>query len=214
MLEIKKYTKNELSAVLGTNTKQAIDRKLRRYGAVFESTGRGKNLTYEIKEIPDIFKFYCITELNIPLSVNFEKFKCFCYYLLCDETFASFPIIEMQRIMSADGVQISRQTISNWIRYLSKAGYVALSISEFTYYAITKTEDDIKHYTEITKEKYSKGWGIYWDVKEKYNAGLAYKLMSDYVGGHPYKRPKIEHNIFYTKELEILIDLVNDWFLK
>ena len=63
MLEIRKYTKNELSAVLGTNNKQGIDRKLQRYGVEFVSYGWGQNLMYEIQEIPNRFKLYCITEI-------------------------------------------------------------------------------------------------------------------------------------------------------
>ena len=59
MLEIRKYTKNELSAVLGTNNKQGIDRKLQRYGVEFVSTGRGQNLIYEIQELSDRFKLSC-----------------------------------------------------------------------------------------------------------------------------------------------------------
>ena len=77
MLEIKKYTKNELSAVLGTNSKQSIDRKLQRYGIVFVSTGRGQSLIYDIQEVPDRFKLYCIMVMGMSASVNFEKFKYF-----------------------------------------------------------------------------------------------------------------------------------------
>lgn len=38
--------------------------------------------------------------------------------------------------------------------------------------------------------------------------------MRDYIGGHPYKCPEIEQNAIYKKEIETLINLVTDSFLK
>ena len=215
MLEIRKYTKNELSAVLGTNNKQGIDRKLQRYGVEFVSTGWGQNLMYEIQEVPDRFKLYCITEMGMSSLVNFEKFKYFCYYLFCDETFANFPIVEMEVILSEDGVHVSRQTISNWVDRLSRIGYIHIDRNtECIYYAITKTADGKKHYKEILREVYCKGWNMYWSNKSKIGTNAAYKMMYDYVGGHPYKRPKITENIFYSEQIQKLIELVNESFLE
>ena len=215
MLEIRKYTKNELSAVLGTNTKQGIDRKLQRYGVEFVSTGRGQNLMYEIHEVPNRFNLYCITEIGMSASVNFEKLKYFCYYLFCDENFADFPIVEMEAIMSEDGVHVSRQAISNWINRLSRIGYIHIDKkTDCVYYAITKSEDDKKHYKEISQEVYCKGWNLYWSNKNISGTNAAYKMMYDYVGGHPYKRPKITENIFYSDQIQKLIELVNESFLE
>ena len=211
MLEIKKYTMSEISAELGTNTKQGIDRKLERYGVKFVSTGRGQSLIYEIQEIQDRFKLYCITEVGMSASVNFEKFKCFCYYLFCDDNFADFPIVEMEVIMSDDGVPVSRQTISNWIERLNSVGYIHTDKqSDCSYYAITKLPNGRKHYTEIPQEKYCKGWNIYWSNKSQIGTNAAYTKMYDYVGGHPYKRPKLIENVFYSDEIQRLIDLINE----
>ena len=215
MLEIRKYTKNELSALLETNTKQGIDRKLQRYGIKFVSTGRGQNLMYEIQEVPDRFKLYCITEMGMSAVVNFEKFKYFCYYLFCDETFANFPIVEMEVIMSEDAVHVSRQTISNWLNRLSRIGYIHFDkTTECIYYAITKTPDGKKHYKEILQEVYCKGWNLYWSNKSKIGTNAAYTKMYDYVGGHPYKHPKIDQNIVYSQKIQKLIELVNESFLE
>lgn len=215
MLELRTYTINEMFAVLGTNTKQGIDRKLQRYGVGFVSTGRGRNLIYKIKNVPDRFKLYCITEMGMAAVTNFEKFKYFCYYLFCDETFAAFPIVEMEVIMSEDDIHVSRQTISNWLNRLSIIGYIHFDKStECLYYAITKTPDGKKHYTEVTKEVYCKGWNLYWSNKNKIGTNAAYTKMYDYVGGHPYKHPKIDQNIFCCEKIQILIDLVNESFLE
>ena len=215
MLEIRKYTKNELSTVLETNTKQGIDRKLERYGVKFVSNGWGQNLMYEIQEIPNRFKVYCITEMGMSPLVNFEKFKYFCYYLFCDETFANFPIVEMEVIMSEDGVHVSRQIISNWLNRLSRIGYIHFDkTTECIYYAITKTADGKKHYKEILQEVYCKGWNLYWSNKSKIGTNAAYTKMYNYVGGHPYKHPKIDQNIVYSKKIQKLIELVNESFLE
>ena len=215
MLEIRKYTKNELSAVLGTNDKQGIDRKLQRYGVEFVYTGRGQNLMYEIQKVPDRFKLFCITEMGISANADFTKLRNFCYYIFCDDKFAELPIVEMERIMSEDGVHVSRQTISNWIDRLSRVGYIYIDKNtECVYYAITKTADGKKHYKEILQEVYCKGWNLYWSNKNKVGTNTAYKMMYDYVGGHPYKRPKITENIFYTEQIQKLIELVNETFLE
>ena len=56
MLEKRTYTFQELSAYLGTNSKEATDRKLNNYKISYTSEGRGKSRIYTITEIPDRFK--------------------------------------------------------------------------------------------------------------------------------------------------------------
>ena len=59
MLEIRKYTKNELSAVLETNTKQGIDRKLQRYGVEFaESASYGEIKKWFLNTYPQIKEYH------------------------------------------------------------------------------------------------------------------------------------------------------------
>lgn len=215
MLEIKNYPISELSAVLGTNGKQNIDRKLERYGVKFVSTGSGQSRIYEIKEITNSFKLYCIIEMGMSAGVDFEKFKYFCYYIFCDESFADFPIVEMETIMSEDGVHVSRQTISNWMNRLSEIGYIHFDKNvDCIYYAITKTPDKKKHYAEISQEIYCKGWSLYWSNKEKIGTDAAYREMYNCVGGHPYKHPRIDKNGFYSEKIEELIDLISESFLE
>ena len=85
MLEVRKYSIAELSTILGSTGKQAIDRKLERYGVEYTSTGRGQSLVYDITKISDPFKVYCITKLGIPAQANFEKIRNLYYYFFCDE---------------------------------------------------------------------------------------------------------------------------------
>ena len=86
----------------------------------------------------------------------------------------------------ANKLDVSRQTISNWIDRLSRIGYIHIDKNtECVYYAITKTADGKKHYKEILREVYCKGWNLYWSNKNEVGTNTAYKMMYDYVGGHP-----------------------------
>lgn len=136
MIEIREYTKEEISAILHTNKKQGIDRKLNRYGIEFTSNGRGANLMYSINKITNPFKVYCITELELSANVDFEKFKYFCLYFLCDDEFQTYPIVEMEQRLRNSGIGISRQTISKSIRYFERLNYVTIFKNDCIYYAI------------------------------------------------------------------------------
>lgn len=213
MIEKRIYKKDEMFAILKSKNKQSANKKLKRYGVVFTTHGRGQNLTYEIQKITNPFKLYCIIELGISANVDFEKFKYFCLYLFCDDTFITFPRIEMERILRANDTPISRQTISKSIRYLQNNNYIEVFKNDCRYYVIDSLPNGEKSYTEIEHEKYKKGWQIYWDSKKIMGTGLSYWKMRKYIGGHPYKCPKIEQNAFYSKEIKTLIDLVTDTFL-
>lgn len=214
MLEIKEYTIKELSEILNSRGKQAIDRKLERYGIQFDSFGRGENRIYDIKEIPDPFKIFCITEMRVPAVVNFEKFRIFCYYFLCDDDFIRVPILEMVNILSIDGVAVSRQAIRKWIRYFERVNYILLDTTNCTYYAITESLEGRKCYTPIPREEYSKAWGLYWGNLEEYGARSAYQKMWNYLGGHPHKHPNIIQNGIYEQQLDTLLELVLESMLK
>lgn len=203
-----------MASILGTDSKQGIDRKLQRYGIVFESNGRGKNLTYDIKKINDYFKLYAITKLGITANADFTKIRNLYYYFFCCDGFAALPNVEKAQIMADEGVPVSRQTIKKWISYLKDINYIMFTESDCIYYAITKTGDNRKHYKEISRERYRQGWAKYWETDRTNGTRCAYAKMRAIVGGHPYKQPKIVHNGFFLKEMQELIDVINESFLE
>ena len=73
MLEIKDYTKPEMTAMFGTRDLQGLRRKMERYGIIFDVNGRGENAVFTIKEVPDPFKIYCLTELGFNGRTDFHK---------------------------------------------------------------------------------------------------------------------------------------------
>ena len=215
MLELKTYTLAEMSQILnGTNNKQSIIRKLERYGVEVETNGSGSTITFDVKSIADPFKIFCITELGIYAGTDFTKLANLYYYLFCSKEFIEKPLVEMERIMRTDNRPISRQTISKSISYLERAGYIHLDQADFNYYAIYYDDNGEKAYKTITKEQYNEGWKTYWENRDEVDSGFAYASMYDLIGGHPYKKPKIEYNAFYSEEIKRLIDAVNDAFFE
>ena len=213
MLEKREYTITELEKIINSTGKQAVDRKLRSRGVQFTSTGRGKNRIYTITQIPDPFKMYAIVKLGIPAQADFTKIRNIYYYLLCGEGFAENPLIEMERILEADGNTVRRQTISKWINYLRKIDYITYSASDFTYYVIRKLSNGEKEYEEIDAGTYKKGWAIYHHWKSIEGSKSAYSRMYNTINGHPYKRAKIIENAIYLDEINELIDMINNSFL-
>ena len=74
MIELKKYTIHEMSAILNSKGKQAIERKLKGYDIEFITSGRGDDVVFEITAIQNKFKVFCITEFNMPAQCGFERY--------------------------------------------------------------------------------------------------------------------------------------------
>ena len=210
MLEAKKYSVAELSAILGSTGKQAIDRKLERYGVEYTSSGRGSSLTYEITKISDPFKVYCITKLGIPAQADFEKIRNLYYYFFCDDGFADLPLIEMAEYMEAEGVPASRQFVTKWLEYLKHINYIHFDNRDCKYYAIEKTPSKEKICHEITRKEFGQAWAIYHQHKYTEGCACAYALMYNTLGGHPYKKPIYYENAIMFQEIQELIDIIID----
>jgi len=213
MLEVRKYPKTELSELLGTKSKQGIDNKLTTYGVKFSSCGRGDNRVYNIEEISDPFKVYCILKIGIPAQQNFDNIRILYYQLLNDEEFLKLPLTVKEEYMDSLNHHISRQSISKCIEYLEKAEYIHSDNSDCTYFSITKDRNGKRAAKEISKEMYLEGWKKYWNSKTYGDSDYAYFNMYSYVGGHPCKVPKTIQNGIYGDEIAKLTELVNQAYL-
>ena len=209
MFEKRNYPVAEMEELLNTSGKQNIDRKLRRYGVGFSSDGRGRRLVYTIESLPDPFKVYAIVKLGIPAQANFMKIRNLYYFLFCAEGFSDNPLIEMERIMDAEGIPMARQTITKWLNYLQHLDYITLSADNIKYYVIRKTSIG-REYNEVDAETYKKGWAIYHHWKMIEGSANAYCRMYNTIGGHPYKKPIYRQNALKYEEIEYLIDLIID----
>lgn len=215
MLENKDYPIAELEELIKTTGKQNIDRKLQRLNIKFSSSGYANRRIYTITHIPDDpFKIYAVIKLGIPAQANFTKIRNLYYLLFCAEGFSEAPLIEMERLMEAEGIPMARQTITKWINYLQHIDYITLSSGEFKYYVIRKLLLGKREYKEIDAETYKKGWAIYHHYKYIEGSQMAYSRMYNSIGGHPYKKPLIIENAILQKEIDELIEVVNESILE
>ena len=215
MLELRTYTKDEIIGVLGTKDREGIKRKLDGYGVEYSIEGWG-NYTLTITAINDPFRLFCITTLGIPAQADFDKLKILYYHLFCCPEFAALPYEVMaSKLREEDETDPpSNKTIGKWVAYLGKIDFFAFDKEDGIYYAIQKGKDGLRNCVEISKERYCTGWHIYWEYKTKEGTDLAYYRMFNYVGGHPYRKPKMKENAIYQKEIEQLIAILNDEYVK
>ena len=211
MLELRKYSFADLSAYLGSNENQAIERKLNSYGIQFSGDGRGQNKTYTITAIPDRFRVFCVFDLHLSPQTNYEKFRDFLFFLFRDDDFCGSPMEVMEEFLRIQGRGISRQTISNYIKRLDDRGLIHQG-GEFVYYRVFKQFGAQTHQV-ISKAEYCEAWKTYFECKAKhYDSRAAYRCMYNQFGGVPRKQRKIEQNAFTADILNTLEQLVMESF--
>ncbi len=209
MLKVGTYSIVELKQILGTKDKQGIDRKLDRYGVEYTSKGWADKREYTISKIADPFKLYCVVELGIPAQADFEKIRNLYYYFFCVEGFTDLPLVEMAKVMEAEGVKIARQTITKWIDYLRRLDYINFTKSDCAYYAISRKQGK-RICKEITRQEYNNAWCIYFDCRDVEGCASAYEKMYNSIGGNPYKKPIYYQNAIKEAEIEELIEIIID----
>ncbi len=210
MIKIGDYSISEMKSRLKASDKQGIDRKLTRYRVEFSSTGRTDNRVYHITKIHDPFKLYCVLDLGIPAQADFEKIRNLYYYFFCVEGFTDLPLIEMAKVMEAEGVPASRQFVSKWIAYLRQLDYINFTNTDCAYYAISRDEAGNRICKEITQKDYKNAWAIYFEWRVIEGCGTAYARMYNTIGGHPYKKPIYQENAIMFAEIQELIDMIID----
>lgn len=211
MLEERTYSIRELSAILGTNGKQAINRKLETNKVKYTVEGRGDKSIYTITKIQDRFRVFCIFDLGFSPHTDFTKLRDFIFFLLGDDDFSWRPMEMMEEYLRIEGKGISRQTISKYIAQLKNLHLIA--DTDFVYYRVYHCGDIQKHEL-ISKEEYSKAWAIYWDMKNcGYDSETAFSIMYSALGGVPRKQRKLEQNAIFQDTLSLLSELVAESFL-
>lgn len=205
MLELKRYSKAEIAAILNTHSKQGITRKLDRYGITYTAAGWGDNLVITITAIPDLFKVFCITELGFPAQCDFYKLRNFFFYFFADDdTFRSMPDEVIETLLTEKGKRVSRQTIAGWKNRLNQLGIIHLSQWEYIYYFAFK-----KHQRICEHAEYAKAWSEYWkNIKKGMPSFNAIEIMRFDYGGVARKQPLAEISAFYSETIMFLQDLI------
>ncbi len=211
-LAIRDYPIGLLENLIGTNGKQATDRKLKKYGYGFTSAGSGTKRVYTITSLPDAFhRFcsYCVFALGYPPQTDFVKLRDFLYLLLGDEEFNWLPDEAKEEYTRLIGKGMSRQTIAKYTAQLEKTGYIDTIFGDFVYYKVYKNYGD-QEYEIITKEEYSKAWKLYWYYRNAHpdcSSGPAYTYMYSKFGGVPRKQRKVQAIIWYRDNLNYILEL-------
>ena len=215
MLELRTYTKAEITGILDTEDRQGVKRKLDGYGVEYTINGWG-DYTLTITAINDPFRLFCITTLGIPAQADFHKLKMLYYHLFCCPGFAAYPYEVIASMLKEEGEidPPSNKTVAKWMAYLDTIDFVAFDKEDCVYYAIQKRKDGLRVCEEITKEVYCAGWHIYWEYKPKEGTEAAYYRMFNYVGGHHCRRQKMKTNGIYRDDVEQLINILEDAYMR
>lgn len=203
MLELRTYTIDEMGSILGVNDRQSIQRKLNRYGVEYSVIGRGTASEFEIKNIDDEFKLFCILDLGMSANTDFNKFLYFLYYFLNDDDFRWLPDETLEIKMDERNNHISRQTIANYKRVLSNLNLFA-KVGDYVYYFARRNNQIITDETT-----YKKAWREYWENK---NNGIdsqeAICIMCATYGGVAKKQAIMIGNTIYADTINKLNDMV------
>lgn len=203
MIEERKYTISELSAVLGTNGKDNIEGKLQRYNIEYTVTGRSKDIVFDITAVNDKLKVFCILDIGFPAQTDINKLANFLYYFLNVEDFIILPDEAKALFMADNGRTLSRQTIANYIKRLITANLMYRS-DKIIYYFIYKQKR-----TPTDKETYNKAWREYYadKVKGAEPSEAMLNLLINY-GGYAKKYVVPEQNALELDRINYLNDLV------
>ncbi len=207
MLELRKYGKAELSAILKTRSKEGMLRKLDRWGVSYDTpTGRGDNLIVPITHIADRFKVYCITELDFGANTEFQKVRNLYYAFFNDDEFMAMPDEVKEKRMSDAKKPITRQTIARYLARLDAKNLINRNTGEYIYYFAHKRRQRI-----VERGEYLKAWHEYWnDIDSGLYSREAIGNMVWNYGGVARKQEKPDINGIYNEEIQFLCDLIQE----
>ena len=203
-LELRDYPIGLLGSLIGPKSKEAIDRKLDRYGYGFTSNGRGKTRVYTITSLPNAFhsfKSFCVCSLGLPNNLKYKNFCTLVFYLMNDD-FNWRPAEMMEEYLRIEGRGINRATIGSYLTRLRKLGLFE-RLGEYVYYKVSK-KYGVQTHEIISKEEYDKAWKYYFDYRKAYpekGSDPAYKTMYNRLGGVPRKQAKVIQNAPWNDEI-------------
>lgn len=198
------YAKADLSRILGTRSKQGIDRKLERYGISFDVCGRGEGAVYTIRAMADPFKVFAITDLGFDANTDFIKLRNFYYHFFEDEVFMAMPDEVKEGRMRKMGQDVSRQTIANYTHRLEQNNLINRYTKNYIYYFANAGEQRMCDHAE-----YLEAWHNYWDdISTGLNSYDAIENMRADFGGVARKQPIPEINGIYNEKIEYMLLLI------
>lgn len=208
------YPLGVLENLLGTRGKEAIDRKLKKYGYGYTSAGSGKRRVYTITDLPNAqarLKSYCVFSLGFAPQTDFVKLRDFIFYLAFDLDFSGRPDEMMEEYLRKEGHGMSRATIGNYRRKLEELEFFA-PMGDFVYYKVRK-HYGVQEHEIITAAEYNMAWRYYFEWRNEHpdeDSRPAYAHMYNKFGGVPRKQRKLVKFAFRVEQLNTLLDLVSN----
>ena len=195
MVELRKYGRTELFNILKVNNKQAMKRKLKRWGISYTDRGRGNSLEITITGIADRFKVYCITDLGFGANTDFQKVRNLYYVFFNDEEFMAMPDEVKENRMRDKSTPISRQTIANYIAKLDAKELIMRNTGEYLYYFALKQRQRF-----VERAEYIKAWHEYWqNIDDGFLSRDAIEIMIFHYGGVARKQEMPTINLNYSR---------------
>ena len=210
MLEKRKYTRSELIEIYKTDRLDAIKARIQRAGYIFQSSGRGKDYTMEILDLPkeDELKQYCREILGFSAQTDFTKLKYFLFFFLQNEDFMTLQFNQMAQVMRDHGITISDQTISTYFNHLRSIGWIYMDHFDFVYFLYDEGQEQMRY---ITREEYCEINKEFWQLikGKKYTWKEAAAEIRRKYGNKPRKRPKAEKTAFFLDQYQAVWDLID-----
>ena len=207
MLELRSYSREEISEILKTNDKEGMTRKLKSWGVSFvDNNRRGNNLIITITDIENPFKVYCITELDFYAGCDFQKVRNLYYYFFNDEEFMAMPDEVKEYRLKENGKKVTRQSIAKYLAKLDAKNLIIIDACEYIYYFAYRHKQRITNHDE-----YCSAWKDYWRDRDKgFNSHEAIVAMRIAYGGVARKQPIPQINGIYLEEINTLCNLIQE----
>ena len=205
MLEEKTYKVDDIKEIMKTKRLDVLKGKLTTIDCEFEINGKGKKIELTIIKAPDRFKEFCIYELGIKPQTDFQKLKLFYYKYFFEPDFNTLPYNEIEQHLNKTGVQVARQTFSEWIKLLKEQNITCIDNDNCVYYSCGYKSMGYCA-KEISEADYKKAWRVFHETMEKTsgNAKLAMLKMKDAVGGKAIKKPRMMLNGLEPKTARLI----------
>ena len=211
MFELRDYTYAEMKEILKISDVSEMKKKLERLEIVFDTSGRGKKVVFNIREILNPFKLFCHEKLGVNLQTSFEKFATVLHYMYNDE-FRILTTEDKSKYLEEKGYGVSKDTIPKYYKILEKNEWISYRDGGYDVtYCYLPLESGKK---KISREEYGRIWSEGFEetkATDKNDLRL-YRYFQEKYGGTPKKVLFPLQNEIYKKELDELQLLADKYF--
>lgn len=106
MLECRSYTAPEMWEYLGVKDNSQAVKKLNRYNIVFFQNGYGDKASFNVLDIREPFKVYCVFDMGFDPHSDFTKLRNYLFFLLGEDECCWLPDEPMEAYMRSKGYTI------------------------------------------------------------------------------------------------------------